>query len=99
MCVEKAVNDEAASAGEAKKQRLEDAQKAVRDAERKGDLKAKLAAESVLAPVVADRVRGLAPETGGGGGGGGGIWASGRGRGSPAIGRGRGRAGRGAGSS
>ena len=99
VCVEKAVNDEAASAGEAKKKRLEDAQKAVRDAERKGDLKAKLAAESVLSALEAEKVTGLAPVKLGRGRGRGGRWGSGRGRGSPAIGRGRGRAGRGAGSS
>ena len=78
-CVEKAVQQEAASSKEGKEKKLEDAREAVRRAEKSGDVKEKLAAESKLAALEAEVVTGLKPLKLGRGRGG--RWSGGRGRG------------------
>ena len=78
-CVEKAVQQEAASSKEGKEKKLEDAREAVRLAEKSGDVKEKLAAESKLAALEAEVVTGLKPVKLGRGRGRGGRWSGGRG--------------------
>ena len=84
-CVEEAVAKEAEGVASSKKERLEKAQKDLEDAKRRGDTKAIIAAESVVAALEAEVVTGLKPVVLGRGSGRGGRWSSGRG------GRGRGR--------
>lgn len=84
-CVEEAVAKEAEGVASSKKERLETAQKDLEDAKRRGDTKAIIAAESVVAALEAEVVTGLKPVVLGRGSGRGGRWSGGRG------GRGRGR--------
>ena len=89
-CVEDAVAKEAEGVASSKKERLEKAQKDLEDAKRRGDTKAIIAAESVVAALEAEVVTGLKPVVLGKGRGRGGRWSSGRG-GQGGRGRGRGR--------
>lgn len=80
-CVEAAAAGEANSAKQAGQTKIDDAKRAIEDAERRGDNRAKLAAESVLSALEAEVVTGLKPVAlgrgrGRGRGGGGGRWSS-----------------------
>jgi len=76
ICVEAAVKDEATASREARLAKIEDAKRAVADAERSGDVAATLAAESRLSALEAEVVTGLKPVALGKGRGG--RWRSGR---------------------